>query len=284
MMPLQANEQTMIKRVSLKVNNLVKMIEFYSKTIGLRLIKQNQTLALFSAQGSDQVILQLKKINDGTSSLAKTGLYHIAFLLPTRKDLGTILLWFLNNKVSLIGAADHGYSEAIYLNDPEQNGIEIYRDKPISKWDILSNGHIKGVTEPMDAQAVLASADDQWQGISPGSKIGHIHLKVNSLTETESFYNGILGFDLKDDFGRHAKFFAAGLYHHHIGTNNWSGNQLAPMASNDLGLDYFSIQLPDGITRKQVQKRLGARKEPFEIGKQGELIVTDPSGITLRLN
>ena len=115
-----------------------------------------------------------------------------------------MLLWLLQENVQ-IGAADHGYSEAPYLSDPENNGIEIYWDKPEEVWDIRPNGEIIGVTEELDGDSLAAEADGHWLGISEGSKIGHIHLKVADLDATETFYKN-LGFGLKSNFGQQAKF------------------------------------------------------------------------------
>ncbi|MRT18448.1 VOC family protein, partial [Vitellibacter sp. q18] len=105
--------------------------------------------------GTNDAILVLKELTAGEENQGTTGLYHIAFLLPTRKDLGNMLLWLLQENVQ-IGAADHGYSEALYLSDPENNGIEIYWDKPEEVWDIRPNGEIIGVTEELDGDSLAA--------------------------------------------------------------------------------------------------------------------------------
>lgn len=223
-----------IQQVTLKVADLDKMVNFYTKTIGLKLLKQGEGRAWLAPQGTNDAILVLKELTAGEENQGTTGLYHIAFLLPTRKDLGNMLLWLLQENVQ-IGAADHGYSGALYLSDPENNGIEIYWDKPEEVWDIRPNGEIIGVTEELDGDSLAAEADGHWLGISEGSKIGHIHLKVADLDTTETFYKN-LGFGLKSNFGQQAKFFAAGQYHHHIGTNTWSGKQLPTIQENQFGL------------------------------------------------
>lgn len=217
-MSMQLPAETIVKQVKLKVANLEVMTEFYTGMIGLVLLKQDGNTTFLGAQDSSEVILILEELSEPAVKLETTGLYHTAFLLPSRKDLGNSLLWLLQNQVE-IGAADHGYSEAIYLSDPEGNGIEIYRDKPMSEWDIREDGEIVGVTEELDGDAVVGAADGNWLGLAPGSKIGHVHLQIADLYETEAFFEK-LGFSLKSNFGRRAKFFAAGNYHHHIGTNN----------------------------------------------------------------
>lgn len=275
-------EGTAIKQVKLKVKNLDNMVLFYTQKMGLVLINQVEKIAYLGAQQSTEPLLILEEVESAYSKQRTTGLFHIAFLLPTRKDLGNTLLWLLKNEVPLEGASDHGYSEAIYLADPEQNGIEIYRDKPISEWDIRDNGEIIGITEEMDADGVIEAADGQWLGLAPGSKIGHIHLKVSDLEQTEEFYKELLGFDLKANFGRQAKFFATGMYHHQIGTNIWNGKDLPAPAQNQTGLDYFVIEYLEKKQFDLALKKLTDRNKTFEIsGTQVKL--TDPNGIKLKL-
>ncbi|MDN3083777.1 VOC family protein [Enterococcus faecalis] len=179
-----------IQQVTLKVADLDKMVNFYTKTIGLKLLKQGEGRAWLAPQGTNDAILVLKELTAGEENQGTTGLYHIAFLLPTRKDLGNMLLWLLQENVQ-IGAADHGYSEALYLSDPENNGIEIYWDKPEEVWDIRPNGEIIGVTEELDGDSLATEADGHWLGISEGSKIGHIHLKVADLDTTQENQFGL---------------------------------------------------------------------------------------------
>ncbi|OJG98548.1 glyoxalase [Enterococcus termitis] len=185
-------KETIVKQVKLNVQNLDEMTEFYTKMIGLVLLKKEDNRAFLGAQGTSEAIVILEELVDPIVNDKTTGLYHTAFLLPTRKDLGNSLLWLLQNNIE-IGAADHGYSEAIYLSDPEGNGIEIYRDKPMTEWDIRADGEIIGVTEELDGDAVVGAADGKWLGMAPGSRIGHVHLQVADLEETEKFYEQ-LGF------------------------------------------------------------------------------------------
>ncbi len=215
-----------IGRVALKVANLEKMTRFYQEVIGLQVLEQS---AIQSTLGVDNtVLLELHKVQEPLPLTPKTGLYHVAFLLPTRKDLGNALRHYLTIEAPLIGASDHGYSEAIYLNDPEGNGIEVYRDKPQSEWDIRTDGEIVGVTLEMDAEAVIAASDGAGDGFPAGTTVGHVHLKVADLMQTEKFYTEVLGLSLKNNFGNQAKFFAAGDYHHHIGSNIWLGKKFLP--------------------------------------------------------
>lgn len=271
-------ETTMVEQVTLKVADLKRMEDFYTQVIGLMILKEEADTAFLAAQGSTNTILVLKKITPEESAVETTGLYHTAFLLPTRKDLANTLLWLMQKDVEL-GAADHGYSEALYLTDPEGNGIEIYHDKPMIVWDIRPNGEIIGVTEELDADGLVKTSDGQWLGLAPGSKIGHIHLKVADLERTQEFYTA-LGFSLKSNFGTKAKFFAAGPYHHHIGTNTWSGAGLPKVQANQLGLESYMFRLPDKAGLELVKANAEAAGLDFT-SEPHQLTLEDPSGMLL---
>lgn len=278
-MSMQLPAETIVKQVKLKVANLEVMTEFYTGMIGLVLLKQDGNTTFLGAQDSSEVILILEELSEPAVKLETTGLYHTAFLLPSRKDLGNSLLWLLQNQVE-IGAADHGYSEAIYLSDPEGNGIEIYRDKPMSEWDIREDGEIVGVTEELDGDAVVGAADGNWLGLAPGSRIGHVHLQVADLDETETFFEK-LGFSLKSNFGRRAKFFAAGNYHHHIGTNNWAGLNLPLVTENQLGLAWYTFQLPSKESFDNLVKHLGSQSIDY-LEEDQEVTLQDPNGMLVK--
>lgn len=227
--------------LSLKVADLEQQTNFYTEIIGLTLLKQTNWTSVLGVD--KEILLVLKKVENPLPISKKTGLFHVAFLLPTRKDLGNALIHYLTNKAPLVGASDHGYSEALYLNDPEGNGIEVYSDKPRKLWDIRSDGEIVGITIELDGDDLIESADGKWQGFPKGSSIGHVHLKVADLKQTEDFYTEVLGLDLKTNYGNQAKFFAAGDYHHHIGSNIWLGRNTPAMLENDLGLDYYTFSV-----------------------------------------
>jgi catechol 2,3-dioxygenase len=265
--------------VALKVANLEKMTRFYQEVIGLQVLEQS---AIQSTLGVDNtVLLELHKVQEPLPLTPKTGLYHVAFLLPTRKDLGNALRHYLTIEAPLIGASDHGYSEAIYLNDPEGNGIEVYRDKPQSEWDIRTDGEIVGVTLEMDAEAVIAASDGAGDGFPAGTTVGHVHLKVADLMQTEKFYTEVLGLSLKNNFGNQAKFFAAGDYHHHIGSNIWLGKKIPAMSEQDLGLDYFSFVVPDQTELDRLEEHWKNQTD-YSKDQSGSLTVVDPNGITMK--
>lgn len=267
-----------LKEITLKVENLTEMVSFYTTIIGLSLIKQTDNLAFLGTKESTIPLLILKKIEHPITKMKTAGLYHIAFLLPTRKDLGNSLLWLLQNKIE-IGAGEHGYSEALYLSDPEGNGIEIYRDRPIEEWDIRSNGDIIGVVEELDSEGIMANADGHWLGAPDGTKIGHVHFQVADLEASDRFFSD-LGFSLKANFGKQAKFFAAGNYHHHIGANTWAGRKLPKMDKNQLGIDAYVFELPNKNTYVNFKAHLDLLAIAYKIGAENRLEIEDPNGIT----
>lgn len=270
---------TIVKQVKLKVRNLEAMIDVYTQMIGLVLLKKEGNTAFLGAQDASESIVVLEELVDPVVNNKTTGLYHTAFLLPSRKDLGNSLLWLMQNNIE-IGAADHGYSEAIYLTDPEGNGIEIYRDKPMTEWDIRADGEIIGMTEELDGDGVVAEADGKWLGMAPGARIGHVHLQVADLEVTEKFYEQ-LGFSLKSNFGGRAKFFAAGLYHHHIGTNTWNGRNIALIGENQLGLAWYSFQLPSKEEFELFVNYLDETSIEY-VNENDQITIQDPNGMQIK--
>lgn len=273
----QLDEKTHPGNVALKVNNLQKMIAFYTQIIGLKLLQQETQQAVL---GVDRIpLLYLFQINGQRAAQQRTGLYHTAFLLPTRKDLGNALIRYMSTNSPLSGAADHIYSEALYLTDPEGNGIEVYHDKPRSEWIIKEDGEIPSDTLEMDVEGVLKAADQKWSGFPDNTMVGHIHLSVSDVNQTQDFYTKILGLSLKFNFGDAAKFLATGGYHHHIGANVWLSRNAAPLAQNEPGLKYFSFYVPDSAELDRIAEHLTSLSIEFEQADNGQITFIDPSGI-----
>lgn len=278
------SENTIIGKVVLNVENLENMKNFYTSIIGLEIKSETEQLLQLGAIGDEQVLLELQPVAPSGEKPSATGMYHMAFLLPTRKDLGEILYHIAVSKYPLTGASDHGYSEALYLDDPEGNGIEIYVDKPKSMWDIRDDGQIAGVTEPMDAEGVIAEAKQEFQGMPKGTYMGHVHLFVSELEETENFYKDVLGFDLKFKFGPQAKFFAAGEYHHQIGTNVWAGRNIPAAKKGLRGLDYFTIIVSSSDEFVQVKEKLDAKNYVYQLDEATHtLSLEDTNGIAIKI-
>lgn len=241
--PYQAHHY--LKSITLNVNDLEGMAKFYTEMVGLTVVKAtDEQIYLGSSKKEAQLILQ--KNDDHSQQLA--GLYHTAILVPDRNTLGLALHHLVINNVPLEGGADHGYSEAIYLPDPEGNGIEIYRDKPVSEWDIRDNGQIVGVTEELDAQSLvdnLVNVTDKF--ILPSeTRIGHIHLSVNDADKTSKLYQKVFGFEDKFSIPS-ASWIASGGYHHHLAFNQWTGPNLGKRQEGQKGFNHMVIAYNDPI-------------------------------------
>lgn len=270
--------EKVIGYVSLKVADVDNMIDYYTNIIGLELQSKNDGEAWLGVK-SDRLI-HLVEVKNYRYSNSITGLYHTAFLVPSRRDLGEFLASVIEHP-SFVGASDHGYSEALYLNDPEGNGIEVYCDKNVTDWDIRDSGEIVGITERLDYPGVLGEVVSSFEKMPSGTFIGHVHLTVSDLDKTEDFYNDLLALDLKLDYGGMAKFFSYDNYHHHIGTNVWRGTDIEPYNDNNLGLDHFTINLVDS-RYELVYEKLKASNLIIEELYNG-VIVKDPNGIKIKL-
>lgn len=274
------DEKLSIFSVDLNVKNLEGMTAYYKDKIGLSVLEETSNHTSLGIEADNQVLVNLIKTGKKESPAKKAGLFHTAFLLPERKDLGNVLFALLQKEVPIEGASDHGYSEAIYLTDPEGNGIEIYRDKAREEWDIQPDGTIKGVTEQMDAEGVLASRDDQLVDLFPkGTSIGHVHLSVAELSASQSFYTEVLGMQLKYEFGAQARFIAAGGYHHHIGMNTWMGSNVPKRERDDMGLTRFTLSVTTDEQMIQLKENLKVHKVTLDDESETLITVTDPNGI-----
>ncbi|CAA9511817.1 MAG: Glyoxalase family protein [uncultured Solirubrobacteraceae bacterium] len=205
-----------------------------------------------------------------------TGLFHLALLLPDRAELARSVRRVVGAGWRFTGASDHFVSEALYLDDPEGNGIELYRDRPRSEW-VREGGELKIGTVALDLDDLMAQepgGDDA--GMPPQTTMGHVHLNVADLDDTEAFYAGLLGLDVTARGYPGALFLSAGGYHHHLGTNLWRGAGAPPPPPGSVGLREFSFRLPSGGAVAEVRDRLvAAGLEPQESG--GALRVLDPS-------
>lgn len=250
--------------------------DFYVKQIGLSLLQANTDQDIYQLGTSQGQHLITIYPTDIAKEAATTGLYHLALLLPSRSDLGAILRHFIEKQVPLEGASDHGYSEALYLSDPEGNGIEIYADKDESVWDKHDNGLIGGIVEPMDVEGVLASQTEPFKGIADGTIMGHIHLHVANVEETLEFYHQVLGLGLKFIMNEQALFMATQDYHHHLGANLWNGRNIPQAAAGSQGLRN-SIWAGSLADIQAVEAKLKARNYAYT--KEGNsLYFNDPAG------
>lgn len=208
-----------IGRVALTVHDIGRVGSFYKQALGLaELSNDGETLRLGAG---NTTLLELRA--DKTArrrSPKEAGLFHTAFLLPARADLGAWLLHASDSRLQLEGASDHLVSEAIYLSDPEGNGIEVYVDRPRSAWKI-QDGQIQMATQGLDLNNLAAAAKAAFTQAPEGMVIGHVHLQTGSVPEAEAFYNGQLGFAITTHYPG-AAFYGSGGYHHHLATNTWN--------------------------------------------------------------
>lgn len=270
-----------IGRVVLNVQSLEACLEFYLRQIGLQLIQREDGAACLGA--GDRTLLVLQSRPGAQRSMAAPGLYHMAFLLPTRLDLARELQHLLRDRVRLAGMSDHLVSEALYLSDPEGNGIEIYADRPQEEWRWV-NGEVDMQTIALDTDDLfnhLGQRQDTWTGIPPETTMGHIHLSVSDLESAGDFYSGILGLDVTTRSYPGALFFSRSGYHHHVGLNTWRSGGSEPTSPGSLGLDYFEYRVDalsevSGIRNRALEAGLAVKETA-----DGKMFLTDPSGIRI---
>jgi catechol 2,3-dioxygenase len=273
---------TFVGQVDLKVANLERSLAFYQNVIGFQILEQSTKKAILTADGRTPLLTIEQPENVIPKQPNRTGLYHFAILLPTRSDLAKVLLHFIRIGYPLQGGSDHLVSEALYLADPDGNGIEIYADRPSSSWN-WNNGEVVMSTEPLDVENLLAEGrDGAWKGLPADTVIGHIHLHVSELQKTEHFYHEGLGFDVVNRYGRQALFISTGGYHHHIGLNTWNGVGIPAPSENSVGLKQFSLVLPSEEARNQIIDQL--RKIDASVTEENGVYMTkDPSGNLIQL-
>jgi catechol 2,3-dioxygenase len=275
---------TALGPVRLTVADLDRSRAFYETAIGLRAGERSDATFALGVPGGPPLI-ELR--GDSTAprlNRRAPGLYHLAILVPTRLDLAYALARLVQARWPLDGASDHMVSEALYLSDPDGNGIEIYRDRPRSQWR-RDRDQLQMATLPLDLDDVvgeLRSASELQVEVPAGTRIGHVHLQVSGLEEAEAFYHGVLGFDVMVRGYPGALFVSAGGYHHHIGLNTWHSAGGAPAPAGSVGLRSFTIELPDGRELAAVLgrvERAGLATEPH----RGGTLVRDPfaNGVVL---
>ena len=283
--PGRIDAATALGPVALTVSELDRSRAFYERAIGLRATELDDgTLAL--GVGGAQPLIELRG-NTAAARLNRRapGLYHLAVLVPTRLDLAFALARLAETRWPLDGASDHLVSEALYLSDPDGNGIEIYRDRPRAAWTNVGD-QLQMSTLPLDLNDVLGElrvATELQTAAPSGTTIGHVHLQVTDIQEAEAFYHGVLGFDVMTRGYPGALFVSAGGYHHHIGLNTWHSAGVAPAPPGSVGLRSFAIDLPDERQLAAVLARIDAASIP-STHVPGGVLVRDPvgNGVVLR--
>jgi len=266
----------------LNVKDLDSQTAFYQQVLGLEILSQTDIEVILGVDG--KALVHLIQTQENGEAREYYGLYHLAILLPTRKALADVLKHLTDLQIPLVGGADHGYSEALYLEDLEGNGIELYRDKPVSTWDIREDGRIIGVTEALAAQDIYELGERVEPFIlADDTRMGHIHLSVKDSRKSSQFYQKVLG--LEDKFSvPSASWIAAGDYHHHLAVNEWGGKNLAPSKQGLSGLAYYVIEVAHKEELLTIAQRAQAVDAPIKWLTSSQLEITDPDGIVTRIH
>jgi len=280
-MVYEYNSRIHLAEVALNVRDLASQTAFYHQLLGLEILNQSEKEILLGAGGKPLVKL-IQTENTGNPKQSY-GLYHMALLLPSREDLANIFKHLLDLKIPLVGGADHGYSEAVYLEDLEGNGIELYRDKSVTEWDIREDGRIIGVTEELSAQDIYELGQDlEPFVIAGGTRMGHVHLSVKNSREASSFYQESLG--LEDKFTLpHASWIASGAYHHHLAVNEWRGKNLALRENGMAGLAYYVVEVENKEELLKVFAQFQTDKAITKRLSSSEFSMIDKDGIVTRV-
>jgi len=271
---------TSLGAVSLTVSDLARSRAFYETALGLRVHEADDGALAFGVPGGGDLVRLYGDASAPALDRRATGLYHLAILFPTRLDLAHALARLAEAHWSLDGVADHLVSEALYLSDPDGNGIELYRDRPRDEWR-YADGQLEMATLPLDLRGLadeLAAADGPQPAAPAGTVIGHVHLQVASIPDAEAFYHGVLGFDVMTRGYPGALFVSAGGYHHHLGLNTWHSAGSGPAAPGTVGLRSYEVVLPDRAELDRVLDRVRAAGLPVDGSAEGPAAVRDPSG------
>lgn len=262
---------TRLGAVQLRIADLRRSLEFYRDLLGLQVAaEETVSTALAPTPLGPPLLILIEEPGAAPHPPRTLGLYHLALRLPERRDLAQIVHRLLGEHWRIQGASDHAVSEAVYLADPDGNGLELYVDRPSDLWRWEEGGVVMR-TLPLDLPGLLLDFRDElddWQGLPPETTVGHIHLHVSDLARAESFYHDLLGFDVTTRAYPGALFFATGGYHHHIGANTWTGTGARPPAGT-AGLVAYEIIIPDPVALEEIHQTAT---------RQGKAITPNGSG------
>ena len=260
-------------RVTLTVHDLDRVVAFYEQAVGLHLLCRDAAGAELGV--GERILLELRHDPAARQRSAReAGLFHTAFLLPNRTALANWVREAMRRRTPIVGASDHAVSEAIYLSDPEGNGVEIYADRPRAEWQ-WEGGAVAMTSDALDVHDLLTASDGApWAGVPEGSSVGHVHLQVGALDEAETFYAGCLGLDVTCRYPG-AIFFAADGYHHHLATNIWNSRKAGPRAFPSTGLSELELHVAPA--------RAAGLPAGDKTGGQTPLTLADPWGTRIAL-
>jgi catechol 2,3-dioxygenase len=273
-------DATRLGTVHLTVTDLDRSVAYYEAAIGLQVHRREGTVAALGAGAEDLVVLHEERAAGPAGRHA--GLYHVALLYPSREELARVTMRLAVTRVPIQGASNHGTHVAIYLPDPDGNGLELAADFPREQWpDISSPEGYGGGPAPLDIDALLdtVAGETLTPRAAPGLTVGHVHLHVGDLDAATAFYRDGLGFEVMTDLGT-AVFVSAGGYHHHVGFNVWRGRGVPPVPAGAVGLRHWTLVLDGAEQLAAVRERLRAIGAPVEETSAG-ILTRDPSGTTV---
>jgi catechol 2,3-dioxygenase len=275
-------DATAIGLVRLQISDLARSLEYYTGTLGLRVLDESSGKAVLGPQEEHRPLVELIE-QRGVQPVPRgglIGLYHFAILLPDRAALGRFAAHLVEQNVRA-ASADHAVSEAVYLWDPDGLGIEVYADRPRTEWRVDSTGQLFMTTEPLDLRSVMAAgAGERWTGMPAATVMGHVHLHVGDLEAAAAFYHGGLGFDKTVWSYPGALFLSAGGYHHHLGTNTWSSGP--PASDQHARLLTWHVVVPQDDEVKAVVRSL--RQAGYTVSEEEHAAVAaDPWGTRVRI-
>ncbi|WEK54055.1 MAG: VOC family protein [Candidatus Cohnella colombiensis] len=269
-----------VSEVGIKVMDLERSIKFYESIIGLRVLEQSAGKAVLTADGKLPLVTLEQPADIIPLQGRHSGLYHFALLMPTRADLGVFLQHLVQTNYRF-GAGDHLVSEALYITDPDGNGIEVYIDRPHEEW-AWKLGKVEMATLQIDANAIVAAGGNTpWTGMPAGTIMGHIHLHVGDTEKAEQFYKEAFHFETVAYYPQ-AAFMSTGGYHHHIAVNTWQGVGAPTPPRNMVGLIAYTMVFPDTATRQGAVERIGQMGVSIS-EEAGNYLTQDPSGNQIRL-
>jgi catechol 2,3-dioxygenase len=276
-----------IGRVRLRVADLGRALQLYRDVLGLEVERDEGARVTLAPRGSapNGELITLEEhpgIARRPTRPVSTGLYHVALLLPSRRDLGRSLIRLRQSDYPLRGMSDHAVSESLYLNDPDGNGLEIYADRPRPEWPV-QGGVVQMTVDPMDVEGVIAAGRERpepWTGLPAGTIVGHIHVTVSRMQQSVAFYRDVIGFDVMMRIPS-LTAVSAGGYHHHLNLNTWAGEGAPPDSDRVAGLLGWELVVPDVQARRALIDRLsvaGALTSPTS-----GVTASDPDRILMEL-
>ncbi len=279
-------DDTRLGPVHLQVGDLARSLDFYQQVLGMRTVDRHGDVVVLAAPGDDRTLVELHE-RRGAAVVPRRGalgLYHYAILLPDRASLGRFMQHLADIGVRA-GASDHLVSEALYLQDPDNLGIEVYADRPRESWRRVGR-QLMMATDPIDAAGLaVAARGEPWTGMPAGTVIGHVHLHVGDIARAAAFYSEALGFDRTAWSYPGALFLGAGGYHHHLGTNTWAGPDAKPATPENARLLEWTIELPTAEQVAEAAASLARAGYTVELARQGDAdsVAEDPWGTRVRV-